>query len=300
VKQHRRGEKAETPQVTEKGALYVIGVPIGNLADITLRGLDTLRAVDVIATEDTRKSRILLDHYGISGRLVSLHKLSEARKTADILDLMASGQAVALITDAGTPCISDPGHRLIARALDAGFTVHPIPGPSSLISALSVSGADCTNFVYLGFVPKTSGARRAFFEALVQERRTTVWFETALRVVDSLRIAAEFLAGRTLAVAREMTKLHEEILRGELVEVLGILEARDSVKGELALTLEGASRTGSVHDPRETVRRLIREGFHGKDLITEAHVRYGIRKKDAYTAFLALSGADTADDDETL
>ena len=173
------------------GMLFVVATPIGNLEDITIRGLEVLRTADVIACEDTRKSRILLQRWGISARLVSLHKFSESRKTEMILGLLEEGQKVAVISDAGTPAVSDPGNRVVRAALDKDFKVVPIPGPSSIIAALSVSGMDCSTFTFLGFAPRKSQQRRSFFERLCKEGRTCIFLESPHRIVDTLKVAAE-------------------------------------------------------------------------------------------------------------
>jgi 16S rRNA (cytidine1402-2'-O)-methyltransferase len=169
--------------------LYVVSTPIGNLEDITLRALDVLRKVDLIACEDTRKSRILLERWEISTKLMSLHRFSESRKTQVILERLERGENVAIISDAGTPAISDPGSRLVRAAIEAGFTVTPVPGASSITAALSVSGMDCSSFVYLGFAPRTDGRRRTFFDKIRQEERTSLFFETAKRVQATLQVA---------------------------------------------------------------------------------------------------------------
>ncbi|MGO9568558.1 MAG: 16S rRNA (cytidine(1402)-2'-O)-methyltransferase [Desulfomonilaceae bacterium] len=276
----------------KNSVLYVVSTPIGNLQDITFRALDVLRNVDLIACEDTRKSRILLEHCEISTKLMSLHRFSESRKTQVILERLQQGEAVAVITDAGTPAISDPGSRLVRAALDAGFTVTPIPGPSSITAALSVSGMDCSCFVYLGFAPRTNEQRRLFFERIRQEQRTSLFFETAKRIQATLQIAEEILGDRRLVLSRELTKLHEEIIPGTAASILSRLENRASVKGEIVVAVEGGTRTGPQIDVREAVKLLIAEGFSGRRLAAEAHERFGLRKSDAYEVFLTLKDAN--------
>jgi 16S rRNA (cytidine1402-2'-O)-methyltransferase len=272
------------------GALYVVATPIGALDDITHRAVKVLKEVDLILCEDTRKSRILLNRWEVKGRLMSLHRFTEAKKTAVVLEKLQSGMDAALITDAGTPGISDPGHRLVAAARDAGFRVSPVPGPSSITAALSASGMDASSFVFLGFAPRSADKRRAFFEQLVGETRTAVFFETAVRIISCLEIAAECLGERRAVLWREMTKMHEEAVSGTLRDILGALAERPIVKGEMVVVVEGAALRGaaSAADVDDAVRALMHEGFTGKRLAVEARRRFGIAQSDAYRRFLLL------------
>jgi 16S rRNA (cytidine1402-2'-O)-methyltransferase len=276
----------------KNGVLYVVSTPIGNLEDMTFRALDVLRKVDLIACEDTRKSRILVERWDISARLLSLHRFSESRKTQVILDRLERGESVALISDAGTPAISDPGSRLVRATLEAGFTVIPIPGASSITAALSVSGMDCSSFMYLGFAPRTNDQRRAFFEKIDRERRTSLFFETAKRILATLQIAKEILGERRLVLCRELTKLHEEIIPGTAASILAGFEARGSVKGEIVVVVEGGLGAGSQIDTQAGVKLLMTEGLSGKRLAEEAHRRFGLKKSEAYETFLALKDAN--------
>jgi 16S rRNA (cytidine1402-2'-O)-methyltransferase len=278
----------------KNSVLYVVSTPIGNLEDITFRALDVLRKVDLIACEDTRKSRILLERWDISTKLMSLHRFSESRKTQVILERLDQGENVAIISDAGTPAISDPGSRLVRAALEAGFTVTPIPGASSISAALSVSGMDCSSFVYLGFAPRTDSRRRSFFDKIRQEERTSLFFETAKRVQATLRVAEEILGDRRLVLSRELTKLHEEIIPGTAASILARFETRASVKGEIIVIVEGGTGSGPQIDVREAVRLLIAEGLSGRRLAAEAHKRYGLKKSDAYEAFLMIKDANAS------
>jgi 16S rRNA (cytidine1402-2'-O)-methyltransferase len=270
------------------GVLYVVATPIGNLDDITVRAIDLLRSVDLIACEDTRKSRVLMRKWEISGRLMSLHRFSEARKTAAVLTRLEEGLDVALVTDAGAPALSDPGSRLVRAALDAGFRVVPIPGPSSVTAALSVSGADCSSFLFLGFAPRKDEARKRFFRAIEGESRTALFFETSRRIIRTLESAARTLGPRRMVLMRELTKIHEEILSGTAQEILDELEKRTAIKGEIVVVVEGADPTASRVDPAEAVRTLMGEGLSGKRLADEAAARFGVKKSDAYAKFLDL------------
>jgi 16S rRNA (cytidine1402-2'-O)-methyltransferase len=281
------------------GVLYVVSTPIGNLEDITLRAVDVLRKVDLIACEDTRKSRILLERRQISTKLMSLHRFSETRKSQVVLERLQRGENVAIITDAGTPAISDPGSRLVRAALDAGFTVSPVPGASSIIAALSVSGMDCSSFVYLGFAPRTDDRRRVFFENIKQEHRTSLFFETAKRIQATLQVAREILGQRRLVICRELTKLHEEIIPDSAEGVIARLAARPSVKGEIIVIVEGEARSGPQIDVHEAVNLLMAEGLTGQRLANEAQRRFGVRKSEAYEVFLMIKDKN-ADSEQEL
>jgi 16S rRNA (cytidine1402-2'-O)-methyltransferase len=273
-----------------KGTLYLVATPIGNLEDVTLRAVEILRSVDLIACEDTRTSRVLLRRHGIGTPVLSLHRFSESRRIRTILERLHEGQNVALISDAGTPAISDPGARVVRAALDAGFSVSPIPGPSAITAALSASGMEGSSFVYLGFVPKKPGPRKAFLENLLAESRTAVFLETPLRVKTTLKLAAQILGARRLVLMRELTKIHEEILTGPAQTILEELDKRPSVKGEIILVFEGAAPSKPDIDLTEMVRTLMAEGLSGKRLADEAHRRFGVKKNEAYSTFLSLRG----------
>ncbi|MCA1960506.1 MAG: 16S rRNA (cytidine(1402)-2'-O)-methyltransferase [Desulfomonile sp.] len=273
-----------------RGVLYVVATPIGNLEDITIRALDVLQRVHVIACEDTRTTRVLLRKWDINTRTMSLHRFSEARKADKIMDLLNSGLDVALVSDAGTPAVSDPGSRVVRVVLDAGITVTPIPGPSSVVAAVSVSGMDGSAFVYHGFAPKKDEERRQFFERIQADTRTSVFFETAVRIRSCLRIAADVLAARRMVLFRELTKIHEETLIGAAAEVLSELERRPSVKGEIVIVVEGATDRRPASDLTNVVKTLMGEGLSGKRLAAAAHERFGLKKGDAYRRFLELTG----------
>ncbi len=277
------------PGIMNSGMLFVVATPIGNLEDITIRGLEVLRTAEVIACEDTRKSRILLQRWGISARLVSLHKFSESRKTEMILGLLEEGQKVAVISDAGTPAVSDPGNRVVRAALDKDFKVVPIPGPSSIIAALSVSGMDCSTFTFLGFAPRKGEQKRSFFERLSKEGRTCIFLESPHRIVDTFKVGAETLGERRVALMRELTKLHEEILVGTAREILSNLRQRESVKGEIVIVVEGNVHPEDRPDLEEIVRSLIEEGLSGKRLADEARLRFNVKKSEVYEIFLKIS-----------
>lgn len=243
----------------EQGSLYVVATPIGNLGDISRRALDTLKAVDCIAAEDTRRTGQLLAEFGIRKPLVSLHEHNEAQRSQAVLERLLVGESVALVSDAGTPLISDPGYRLVRDARMADIPVVPIPGPSALIAALSASGLPTDRFVFEGFLPARASARRARLEALSRERRTLVFYESTHRIVTMLSDLAEiFGAGREAVLAREMTKLHEELRAGELKELVEWLEATpEKQRGEFVVAVRGAEDGRDPVASDALARRLV-------------------------------------------
>jgi 16S rRNA (cytidine1402-2'-O)-methyltransferase len=223
--------------------LYCVATPIGNLEDITLRALRVLKSVDLIACEDTRQTQKLLNHYGISTRTVSYHEHNEAERAAELGGQLAEGARIALVSDAGMPAISDPGYRIVVEAVRRGVAVIPIPGPAAFVAALAASGLPTDEFSFRGFLPAKSGARRTELEKLLAAEYTAVFYEAPHRIVEALEDAAEILgATRPVCVARELTKIHEEFLRGAAAEVLETLRRRGDVKGEIVLLI-GKSET---------------------------------------------------------
>lgn len=273
---------------TSEGILYVVATPIGNLEDITFRAVRTLREVDAIACEDTRTSRVLLKKLDISTELISLHKFSEARKTHAILERLKQGEQVALITDAGTPAISDPGARIVRAALEAGFRVSPVPGPSVIAAALSVAGVEASSFSYHGFAPRKDHERSALFQRILEEGHTAVFLDSPHRLRDTLAVAAKDLTNARIVVLRELTKIHEEILEGSADTILAALESRGPIKGEIAVVLEPPRLTHYAPNMEDIVRMLVAEGLSGKKLADEARRRFGVKKTDAYDAYLRL------------
>lgn len=225
--------------ISEKDAtLYLVATPIGNLEDITLRALAILREVDWVACEDTRRARILLGRHQINARLELYHDRNHTRKTPHLIEMLAGGKSGALITDAGSPGISDPGYTLTHAALDAGFAVVPIPGPSAAIAALTASGLPSDRFVFEGYLPRTPAKRRRRLEALQDEKRTIVFYISPHRYVRELSEMVQYLGMRQACLAREMTKLHEEFRRGTLVE-LAESATKTKIRGEITLIVGG-------------------------------------------------------------
>jgi len=265
-------------------ALYIVATPIGNLEDITLRALRVLRECDAIACEDTRQTRKLLDHFGISKPTLSYHEHNEAARSADLLERLEGGASIALVTDAGTPLISDPGYRVVAAAIAAGIPVIPIPGPSASLAALAAAGLATDCFRFCGFLPPKSSQRRKMLEEHARESCTLIFYEAPHRILDALDDITAVLGSRPVVVAREVTKLHEEFLRGTAEDVRGQLGSRPSVKGEITLLIgkaDGSSIDTTV-SAEEAVRALEAEGVPRMDAIKRVARERGLGKRDLY------------------
>jgi 16S rRNA (cytidine1402-2'-O)-methyltransferase len=220
------------------GILYVISTPIGNLEDISLRALRVLREVDLVAAEDTRHTRGLLTHYDIHTQLTSYHDFNKEEKAGVLIQRILEGASVALVSDAGTPTLSDPGYYLITRSIASGITVSPIPGASALLAALAVSGLPTDAFIFEGFLPKKKGARARRLTELSSQRRTLVFFESPHRISAALKEMLVIFGDRRAALARELTKVHEEVLRGRISELVQRIEEK-AIRGEISLVIEG-------------------------------------------------------------
>jgi 16S rRNA (cytidine1402-2'-O)-methyltransferase len=275
--------------------LYLVGTPIGNLEDITLRALRVLKEVDLIACEDTRQTQKLLNHYGITTRTISYHDHNEVTRSAELVKEMQEGMSVALVTDAGMPGISDPGFRLISLAIRHHLPVVPIPGPAAFLAALVASGLPTDSFRFSGFLPSKRGERRVALESIKASPRTQVFYEAPHRIADALEDVCEALgSNRHVVVAREVTKLHEEFLRGSAAEVLEVLKSRDEVKGEITLLIGKAEETGVVTSHggadalvrpkiRERVEQIMsEEKIDEKSALKKVAKERGISKSEAY------------------
>jgi len=275
--------------------LYVVATPIGNLEDVTLRALRVLREVSLIAAEDTRTTRKLLAAHGIHQRLVSYNDHNKAVRIPRLLHALREGD-VALVSEGGTPVISDPGLDLVAAAVDAGFAVTPVPGPSAVTAALAVSGLASRQFTYLGFLPRRAGECRRLFAALRDDPRPLVAFESPHRLRASLTALCDALGDRRVAVCRELTKTFEEVYRGMLSEALDHFA---EPRGEFTLVIEGASPSASAHaEPvearaREAIADLGRRraaGEPAKRAVAEVAARYGLPHREAYRLWLETEG----------
>jgi 16S rRNA (cytidine1402-2'-O)-methyltransferase len=229
-------------QLKNKGTLYVIATPIGNLKDISLRAIETLKQVDRIAAEDTRTAEVLLNHYGIKKPIFSLHHLNENAKVRAVLAYLEAGETLALISDAGTPLISDPGYVVVKEAIEAGFTVIPIPGACAAIAALSVSGLPTDRFIFEGFLPAKKSACQQRLTELVEESRTLVFYEAPHRLLATLQLLRTIYEDREMVIARELTKLHETIYRDTAQNLWQYLtDHPDQIRGEIVLLIKGAT-----------------------------------------------------------
>lgn len=281
---------------SSRPALYLVGTPIGNLEDITLRALRILKEVDVIACEDTRQTQKLLNHYEIATRTTSYHEHNEMTRSAELVKQMQEGASVALVTDAGMPGISDPGYRLITLAIRHHVPVVPVPGASAFLAALVASGLPTDSFRFSGFLPSKRGERKTLLESVKNSPRTQIFYEAPHRIVEALTDVVEVLGeARHLVVAREVTKLHEEFLRGRAGEVLQNLKTREAVKGEITLLIGKAEEeaagegghvgTAAIGRPsvRQRVEQLMKEeNVDEKTALKKVAKERGVSKSEAY------------------
>ena len=269
------------------GRLFVVATPIGNLSDITLRALRVLTDADVIAAEDTRTTRKLLTQHGIRTPLVAYHEHNETVRTPELLARLNAGESVALVSESGTPSISDPGYRLVHEAVEAGVTVEPVPGPSAILAALVVSGLPTDAFVFEGFLPRRQGERRRRLEALASDRRTVVVFEAPHRLDATVADMLEVLGDRRVALCRELTKMHEEVRRSSLSELAASLRRRP-VKGELVLVIEGGDK--AAPDIDGAVAEVLERTHNGESMreaTRSVAVERGVPRRALYDRVLA-------------
>lgn len=284
--QQRANEGVRAP-----GVLYLVATPIGNLQDMSARAVDVLRSVSLIACEDTRHSRVLLDHYGIKTKLVSYHDHNERERAVELGEKLSAGQSIAVITDAGMPGISDPGYRLVAEAISRGVRIVPIPGASAFVSGLAVSGLPTDTFFFGGFLPSRTGARRTRLESLKELRSTLVFYEAPHRLVLALTDARDVLGDRIAVVARELTKLHEEVIRGPLSELVERVNEQGA-RGEIVLLISGQpAETSTGRDKPQDIAALVADyeaqGLDPKAALKRAAKQLGLTRSEAYRRLLA-------------
>jgi len=273
------------------GTLHVIATPIGNLEDVTLRALAALRAAELLYAEDTRHTRILLDRHGIPARARSLHAHNEAERCAEALAALAEGKRVALVSDAGTPTISDPGARLVAEAIATGHEVIALPGASAVLAALVVSGLPATPFTFVGFLPRRAGERTELLDSLRTRTETLVFFESPQRIGDTLAELAEAFGARRACVARELTKLHEEAARGTLAELAARFAG--GARGEITLVVEGASAAAAPLAEsalRERAAALLAKGLSPRDVADVLRAETHAPRRELYALALEMRG----------
>ena len=280
------------------GVLYLVATPIGNLEDVTLRALRVLGEADLLFAEDTRRTRILLDRHGVDARPLSLHAHNEVARAKRALAVLGGGRSVALVSDAGTPLVSDPGARLVAAVVEAGHDVVPVPGASALLAALTASGLPATPFTFVGFLPRRKGPRNALLAALAHRPDTLVFFESPRRVSATLRALAAVLGERRACAARELTKVHEEIARG----TLGQLAARfaESARGEFTLVVAGADPAAAARpsDLDAEILAGIGAGEPSRAIAARLARSAGVPRREVYARVLALRDPDPRDPDQ--
>ena len=269
------------------GTLFLVATPIGNLQDVTHRALEVLRTVDLIACEDTRHTLKLLNHFRISNRLISYHEHNELERAEELADRLVAGESIAIVSDAGTPGICDPAFRIVQRAIEVGADVVPIPGAVAFVNAVVASGISTDSIFFGGFLPSKKGDRRKRLEEIRDIPATLVLYETPHRIAKSLVDCFEVLGDRRAAVARELTKLHEETARGRLSELVERY-SKESVKGEIVLVIERAVLVAPKHEaptPKsisKRVKELEKEGVDGKTALKKAAKEFGLSKSKAY------------------
>ncbi|MFO7570090.1 MAG: 16S rRNA (cytidine(1402)-2'-O)-methyltransferase [Smithellaceae bacterium] len=281
----------QKPENAPSGILYMVATPIGNLEDITLRALRVLKEVDLIAAEDTRHTRRLLDAYAIVTPMISLHEHNEKARSALLMEKLACGRNVAYVSDAGTPCISDPGRHLVAQAHHEQIRVVPVPGPSALITALSASGFQADHFLFCGFLPPRSGPRRKFLESIKDEEATIIFYESPTRFTAALADAADVFGDRLAVVGRELTKMFEEIRRGRLSEFC-LDGALTRTKGEFTVVVSGAEKNRSLPADEEIETMLEdhfkKQGLSLRDAVDQVAGLTGVSRKKVYALAVGI------------
>lgn len=275
------------------GTLYLVATPIGNLADITHRALQVLKDVDLIACEDTRHTHKLLQHYGISTRTISYHEHNEQQRAAQLIDLLKEGSDIAVVSDAGTPAINDPGFRLVRAAIENDVAVVPLPGPSALISALVAAGLPTDEFFFAGFLPSKLNARRTRLEQLRTVPGTLIFYEAPHRLAATLKDAYEILGEREAVVARELTKLHEEIKRGRLSKLANFYDEEDP-RGEIVVLIDRKVIGETARQTEASVATLVdqfeQDGLDHRAALKKAARELGLSRAEAYRRLTAERG----------
>ena len=266
-----------------KGTLYIVSTPVGNLEDITLRALRILREVDIIAAEDTRHSIKLLNHHGITKSMISYWRGKEQVRSDEIIRRLHAGQTIALISDAGTPGISDPGSVLIQKAIEENIQIVSIPGPSAFVAALSVSGLPTDKFTFIGFLPSRKSQRQKVLRELCLEQRTLIFYEAPHRIVETLFDMSHVFGERRSALVKEITKIHEAVMRGSIAEIIS--EVQETViAGEYVILVEGFAGSYKIvtEDVIPELHRLMKKGLGRKEAVKRIAETYGLSKKDLY------------------
>ena len=278
-------------QIVSPGTLYVVATPIGNRDDITLRALKILETVDLIAAEDTRKTRRLLDHHGIKGNLISYHEHNEKERTPQLLAKLKSGTSIALVSNAGTPTVSDPGYRIINAAVSHEVPLVPVPGVSAAAAALSVSGLPTDRFTFTGFLPPKKAKRSKQLNQLAKEPQTLIFYESPRRVISLIKEIITVMGDRYGVLAREMTKLHEEFIRAPLSEILASLEARAAIKGECTLLVAGQGENSDEQWDKviQEIKDMLKSSAEPVSALAQKiSQKYGLPKNRVYKEALKI------------
>lgn len=294
---------SDSNNTKNKGVLYVVATPIGNREDITLRALNILRDVDLIAAEDTRKTGNLLAHYQIKNRLISFHEHNEKKRTPEMIGKLLDGISIALVSNAGTPSISDPGYRLIEAAIANKITVSPIPGVSAATAAMSVSALPTDSFVFIGFLPRKKAKRQQFLNELAVEPRPVIFYESPKRILTLLEEIISCMGDRPAVLAREMTKLHEEFIRGSVSEILKTLKSRAEIKGECTLLIagfEGKEELNSEIITTEIKAALEKQQIRLSEIAKLIAQKYGLSKNKVYEIALKVRGQKSENKEQRL
>lgn len=286
----------EMDRQTSFGTLYIVATPVGNLEDITFRAVKILKEVDLIAAEDTRHSKKLLSHYDIKTKLVSCHEHNEINKTPQLITHLKNGLNIALICDAGTPSISDPGYNLVTAVAKEQINVIPIPGCSAAIAGLSVSGLPTDSFLFLGFLSKKQQKQKQALEAIKNQSATLVFYESPRRIKNLIATMINILGDRKAFLAREITKLHEEYIRGNLTDILKALEKKETVKGECSLFIQGQMEQETIDEgqlEKIILDRLSTTDLGTSDLARQISKEFKVSKKQVYDTILKSNQSDS-------
>ena len=289
---------SNSTQTESAGVLYVVATPIGNREDITLRALNTLKAVDLVAAEDTRKSGNFLGHYQIKNRLISFHEHNEKKRTPELIGKLLCGMTVALVSNAGTPSVSDPGYRLIEAAIANNIKVVPIPGVSAATAAMSVSGLPTDSFVFVGFAPRKKGKRLKWLAELSAEPRPLIFYESPKRILSLMEDMISCLGDRNAMLAREMTKIHEEFIRGTLSQIAKTIGTRPAIKGECTLLVAGSDAAEQIDTEivKTELKAALRNGEKSLSEITRTiAAKYALPKNEIYDLALKIKGLSDKD-----
>ncbi len=275
-------------EISSKGILYVVSLPIGNLRDITLRAIDTLRSVSAVVCEDTRVTNKIFDAYGINNMMIQCYGSGSGCYMEKAINILESGKNVALVTDAGTPLISDPGYEIVLKAINLGFKVMTVPGPCSVISALSISGIECSRFIFYGFLPTKEAQLKTELEKILSHNIATIVFESPARLLSTLSLLASIAGDRVICVARELTKLFEEAIRCTVTDMLKEFSNRDVIKGEIIIIFSPNADNYVEEEQRgfEIAKKLREEGCAIKVAISEAISSYPKLKKNKLYEYL--------------